>query len=87
MLADAYRIDDDEAGFALDPGIDLLHFGFWNDPHAPALHLLEEAARLYRTHEENNLQRLNVGAGGDHVNGDGNARVVAIAKGLKNLVR
>src|SRR5262249_8336606 len=87
MLADAHRIDDDEAGFALDPGIDLLHFGLWNDPHAPTLHLLKEATRFYRTHEEDNLQRFNVGAGGNHVNRDGNAGVVAIAKGLEDLVR
>src|SRR5262249_26825971 len=73
MLADAYRIHYDEAGFALDTGIDLLHLGLWNDPDTPAFHLLEEAARLYGTHEEDNLQRLDVGAGGNHVDRHGNA--------------
>src|SRR5262245_39297476 len=87
MLADAHGIDDDEAGFALDTGIDLLHFGLGNDPHAPALHLLEEAARFYRAHEEDDLQWFNVGAGGDHIDGDGNAWVVAVTESLKNLVR
>src|SRR5262249_31585763 len=86
VLTDAHRIHDDEPGFALYPGIDLLPFGLWNDPHAPALHLLEEAARFDRAHEENNFQRLDVGAGGDHVNRDGNARVIAVSKGLKDLV-
>src|SRR4030095_16375139 len=55
MLADAHRINNHKTGFALDARIDLLHFGLWNDPHASALHLLEEAAGFYRAREENNL--------------------------------
>ena len=87
LLADADGVDDHEAVLALDAGIDLLHLGFGNHPHAPALHLLEVTARSDRAHEENDLQRLNVRAGGDHVDGDGDARVVAVAEGLENLVR
>ena len=71
----------------LMPGIDLLHLGFGNHAHPSTLHLLEVTARSDRAHEEDNLQRLHVGAGGDHVDGDGDARVVAVAKGLKDLVR
>ena len=82
-LADADGIDDDEVVLALDAGIDLLHLGLGDHAHAAAFHLLEEAARLHRAHEEDDLQRLDVRAGGDHVHGDGDARVVAVAKGLR----
>ena len=47
---------------------------------AAALHLLEEVAALDRAHEHHDLQRLDVGAGGDHVHGDDDARVVAVAE-------
>ena len=42
---------------------------------------------LTDAHEEDDLERLDVGAGGDHVDGDGDARVVAVAEGLEDLVR
>ena len=87
LFAHADGVDDHEAVLALDAGIDLLHLGFGDHAHAPALHLLEVTARSDRAHEEDDLQRLDVRAGGDHVDGDGDARVVAVAKGLEDLVR
>ena len=47
---------------------------------APALHLLEEVPALDRPHEHHDFERLDVGAGGDHVHGDDDARVVAVAE-------
>ena len=49
-------------------------------------HLLEEVFRRDAAHEEDKLQRLDVGAGGDHVHGDGDARIVAVAKGAEDYV-
>ena len=57
-----------------------------DDAHAAALHLLEEAAALHAAHEDDDLHRLDVGAGGDHVHGDGDARVVAVAEGLDQVL-
>jgi hypothetical protein len=47
---------------------------------AAAFHLLEVAAGLHVAHEEQAFERLHVGAGGDHVHGDGDARVVFVAE-------
>ena len=51
-----------------------------DDAHAAAFHLLEEGARFHRAHEQHAFERLDVGAGGDHVHGHDHARVVAVAK-------
>ena len=51
-----------------------------DDAHAAALHLLEVRAALDRAHEEDALERLHVGAGGDHVHGHRDARVVGVAE-------
>ena len=85
-LADANCIDDHVAGLAFDAGIDLFHLGVGHDAHAATFHLLEEILRRDAAHEEDDLQRLDVGAGGDHVHGNGDAREVAIAKGAEDLV-
>ena len=42
--------------------------------------LLEEAAAAHVAHEEHDLDRLDVGAGGDHVDGYDDAGVVAVAE-------
>ena len=47
---------------------------------AAPLHLLEEVAAADVAHEEHHLHRLDVGAGGDHVHGDHDARVEAVAE-------
>ena len=47
---------------------------------AAAFHLLEVVAAFHVAHEEQAFQRLDVGAGGDHVHGDGDARVVVVAE-------
>ena len=63
--------------FAAASGRHGLQVGRRDHPRAPALHLLEVDLRLHVAHEDQALQRLDVGAGGDHVHGDGDARVVA----------
>ncbi len=57
-----------------------------DDAHATALHLLEERAAFHRTHKHHDLHGLDVGAGGDHVNGDGDARHGAVAELLDQLL-
>ena len=46
----------------------------------PPFHLLEVAFRFHVAHEEQALQRFHIGAGGDHVHGDGDARIEIIAE-------
>src|SRR5262249_12118321 len=53
---------------------------------AAALHLLEIERRLHIAQTDQHLQRLHVGAGGDHVDCDGNARVVIGAKLANQLL-
>ena len=80
ILGHAHGIHDDEA--LLAPGVagdDAQVVGADHPRPAPD-HLLEEHARLDRAQEEQHLQRLDVGAGGDHVHGDGDARVVGVAE-------
>ena len=66
--------------FAVGVGGDGLEVGVVDDADAAALHLLEVGAALDRAHEEHALERLHVGAGGDHVDGDRDPRVVGVAE-------
>ena len=68
------------------PGLTAAQVGGVADAHAPAFHLLEEAAAFHRAHEDDDFHRLDVGAGGDHVHGDGHARVVAGAEVFDELL-
>jgi hypothetical protein len=54
--------------------------------HAAAFHLLVVALAAHIAHEQQHFQRLHVGAGGDHVHGDGNARVVVVAEAGQDAV-
>ena len=80
-LGNANGIDEDVAGLGgLGGGGDFLEVIHLEGAGAAAFHLLEVALGLYVAHEEEAFQGLHVGAGGDHVHGNGDARVVAIAK-------
>ena len=57
-----------------------------SDAHAAALHLLVVAAAAHVAHEQQHFQRFHVGAGGDHVHGDGDARVVVVAEAGQDAV-
>jgi hypothetical protein len=66
--------------FHVDPGV-LRHgavVGRADHAHAAPFHLLEEAAALDGAEEHHGLERLDVGAGGDHVDRHHDARVVAV---------
>src|SRR5439155_2937773 len=54
---------------------------------AAALHLLEEPAAANRAHEGDNFEWPDVSAGSDHVHGDSDARIVAVAEGRKKVFR
>ena len=54
-------------------GSDCLQVVVIDHAHAAALHLLEEAPGLDRAHEEHHFEGLDVRAGRDHVDGDGDA--------------
>ena len=80
-FGDADGVDDDVVGFpGLSGGGDFAQAVEVEGAGAAALHLLEVALGLHVAHEEQAFERFYVGAGGDHVHGDGNARVVAVAK-------
>ena len=87
LLAHADGVDDDEVVLGLGVGGDGLEVVGRDHAHAAAFHLLEEAARFDGAHEEDDFDRLDVGAGGDHVDGDGDARVVAVAEGGDEVLR
>ena len=73
-LAHADGIDDDEVG--LGAGVfagDGLQIGGREHAGAAPFHLLEIDAAANVAQEEEALERLDVGAGGDHVHGDGDA--------------
>ena len=72
--------------FAVASGVTRLEVVGVDHADAAALHLLEVGAALHRAHEEHALERLHVGAGGDHVDGDGDPRVVRVAERREQLV-
>jgi len=47
---------------------------------AAALHLLEIERRFHVAQKDQHLQRFNIGSGGDHIDGDGDPRVVVGAE-------
>ena len=86
-LGDADGVDEHEAVLVTCVGGDDLQVGVGDGAHATALHLLEEVPGPDHSHEHDHLDRLHVGAGGDHVDGDGDARVVARAEQLDQSIR
>ena len=87
MLHHTDRIHDDEVRLAVRAGRHSLKIGIADDARAPADHLLEVGGRLDAPHEQQNLNRLDVGAGGDHVDRDGDAGEVAVAELSDQLLR
>ena len=80
-------VDDDEMGLGPGVGRDRLQLVRVDDADAAALHLLEEHATLDGPHEHDDLDRLDVGAGADHVHGHGDARLEAVAERLDEVAR
>ena len=83
----AHGVDEHKA--VLGPGgavADALQAFAVQGTHAPAFHLFVIAATAHVAHEEQHFQRLDVGAGGDHVHGDGDTRVKVVAKTGQNAV-
>ena len=85
-LGDADGVDEHEPVLRCGVGGDALQGGVVDGADAAALHLLEEVAGPHHPHEQHRLDRLHVGAGGDHVDGDGDARVVAGAERLQQVL-
>ena len=71
----AHGVDDDEVGLLAGVGHDALERIGVEYADAAALHLVEVARRLHVPREDQTLERLDVGAGGDHVHGDHDAGV------------
>ena len=68
-------------------GVTALQLVAVDDAHAAALHLLEEDPALAPTRMNITISmRLDVGAGGDHVHRDGDARLVAVAEVLDQVL-
>ena len=75
-LAHAHGIHDDEVG--LGAGVGAAHglqIGGREHARAAAFHLLEVGAAAGVAQEQEAFERLDVGAGGDHVHGDGDAEL------------
>ena len=88
LLGDAHRVHDHEARLAgVGRGGDGLEIGLGDDARAAPQHLLEQHPRAHRAHEEQRFQRLDVGAGGDHVHRHGDARVVGGAESADQVLR
>ena len=86
-LLHAHGVDQHEAGLgAVGAVADALEAVAIEAAHAAALHLLVVALAAHVAHEEQHFQRLHVGAGGDHVHGDGDARVVVVAEAGEDAV-
>ena len=84
-LADTDRIHNDEVIFTHGVGRDALEVVGLDHADAPALHLLEEGAGFDGAHEEDDFDRLDIGAGSDHVHGDGNAGQRRDTEGLDEI--
>ena len=78
---DAYGIDDDVVGLGRGGRRHLPEFVRFQDAGAAPLHLFEVVTRLDIAHEQQAFDGLDVGAGGDHVHRDGDARVEVVAEG------
>src|SRR5579864_4574972 len=79
-FADSYGVYDDEMVFDASVRGDGFEVVGRDDAGAAAFHLFEEVAALYVAEEEQAFDGANVGAGGDHVDGDGDAGIVAVAE-------
>ena len=86
-LGHAYGIDDYESVLVAGVRGHGIEVGGGDCAHAAPLHLLEEAAAADIPHEEDHLHRLDVRAGGNHVNGHDDAGVVAVAEGGQQVFR
>src|SRR6266498_3274212 len=74
MLCHPDRVDNDEPRLVSGVGSDCLEVGGRDGACAAALHLLEVSRRPNIAEEEHALQGLDVRAGGDHVDGHGDAQ-------------
>ena len=83
---DPDRVHHDEPVLALGVVGDRLELGVVDDPHAPAEHLLEVGPALHAAHEHQAFQRLDVGAGGDHVHRDDDPGVHGVAERLQQVL-
>ena len=86
-LRDSHGIDNDVMGLGGSGRRDLPEVVRHENAGAAALHLLEVVSGFDVAHEQQAFERLHVGAGGDHVHGDGDARVVIVAKGRQGGLR
>ena len=81
---DSYGIDNDEVGFGGgDRGGHFFQVVKTEGACTSAFHLLKIVAAFDVAHEEQAFERFDVGAGGDHVNGDGDSGVVLVAEAGK----
>lgn len=87
MLCNAHGVDNYVARLVYSVRRYRVKIGGREDPAAAPLHLLELVAALHVPHEEDNLQRLDVGSHGDHVHRNGDARVEGVAEAGEQILR
>ena len=85
-LGDADGIDEDEAGLGSGIGGDGGEVGGIDGACPPPFHLLEVELGADIAQEEQALEGLDVGAGGDHIHGDGDAELGRGEEGLDDVL-
>jgi len=85
---DADGIEDDEVGFLVVRGVggDVGEVGGFDAAAAAAFHLVVEEGRADVAQEDEAFERLDVDAGGDHVDGDGDAELGLGAEVLNEVL-
>ena len=68
-------------------GRDLLQIVLAEDAGPPPLHLLKIVPAAHIPHEDQALDRLHIGAGGDHVHSNGDPGVIAVAETAEGPLR
>ena len=84
---DAHGVHQDEMGLGQGIRRDGLEFVGIQHTGAAPLHLLVVERAAHVAHEEDAFQGLDVGAGGDHVHGHGDARLEAVAELAQQVIR
>ena len=84
-FGDAYRVNDHKMIFVLGCGWrDLLQIVLIQRARAAAFHLLIIILTADVAHEDQALDGFDVGAGRDHIDGNGNTRIVVVAERTEN---
>ena len=86
-ITDAHSVDDDEVCFRLSVGRNRAQIVFLDNAHAAPFHLFEQVRAAHIAQEHHDFERADIGAGRNHIDRDGDARVVTVAKRFDDRFR